>query len=112
MSCIRQVDLFCLWMKQNSIYIDFDFVEIRSSNPDQSTPYWSIFAKKDVPEGSTLAWIPNSALLSPRNSKLQGIMEEESIGSGLALVITLMYERSRKEDSKWYLNCSSKYLDV
>jgi len=99
-------------MKRNSIYINFDFVEIRSSNPDQTSPDWSIFAKKDVPEGSTLAWIPNSALLSPRNSQLQGIMEEESIGSGLALVIILMYERSLKKESKWCVNCSSKSLDV
>eukprot|EP00210_Caulerpa_lentillifera_P005737 g5485.t1 len=102
MSQVRSIDSFCSWMESNSIDINFDAVEIRSSNPNTPSSDWSVFAKTDVEEGTILAWIPNSALLSPTNSDLKSILETESVESGLSLVITLAYERSLKEKSKWF----------
>eukprot|EP00210_Caulerpa_lentillifera_P005738 g5486.t1 len=102
MSRVRSIDSFCSWMESNSIDVNFDSVEIRSSNTDTPNPDWSVFAKTDVEEGTVLAWIPNSALLSPTNSALKSILETESVVSGLSLVIALAYERSLKEKSKWF----------
>ena len=60
-----------------------------------------IVAVKDVPVGTWIASIPKSACLTMLNSEIRDILEEEQLGGGLALVISVWFERGLGSASRW-----------
>ncbi|KAL0040401.1 hypothetical protein WJX77_006166 [Trebouxia sp. C0004] len=61
-----------------------------------------VAAARDVPEYDTLCEIPKEAVLSVRNSAIANLIEEEQLGGGLGLILSIMYEVSIGARSKWH----------
>lgn len=61
-----------------------------------------IIALKDIEEGRELCSIPKSACISIRTSGIADVLEQESLGGGLGLIVAVLYEMSLGKASPWY----------
>jgi SET domain-containing protein 6 len=101
---MEREELLTKWLRDNQIEWDRDAIEIHyhSSDTNNYCPQLMIKSRCAIDVDSTLAVIPKSAILSVRNSSLATLIRKHRIGGGLALVLTVMYERSIGEQSRWY----------
>ncbi|CCF58260.1 hypothetical protein KAFR_0E01060 [Kazachstania africana CBS 2517] len=62
-----------------------------------------VFAKRDLPAGTTLLQLPKSAIFSASNSTISNLLVEEEIDGVLALNLAFIYETTVfREKSHWY----------
>jgi len=62
---------------------------------------FAVAAAREIAEHDTLCEIPKDAVLSVRNSAIANLIEQEQLGGGLGLILSIMYEVSIGVRSKW-----------
>lgn len=97
--CTRRCELaeFENWLIEKEVYWNASLIEMLVVDGS-----WGVYAKENVNEGTLLAWIPCSAVLSSKNSQISDLLEQEEIGGGLAVVIAATYEKCLGTRSKWH----------
>ncbi len=87
------------WMHNNGIVWNPSTVSLCGGTKGEVD--FAVAAARDVAEHETLCEIPKEAVLSVRNSAIADLIEEEQLGGGLGLILSIMYEVSIGARSKW-----------
>ncbi|KAK9762634.1 hypothetical protein K7432_011450 [Basidiobolus ranarum] len=85
------------WLSENEIWYDPEVLEIREDGGQ-----YSVWGKSGVPAGEKACIIPKPAVLSTQTTGIANILQDEEIGGGVALTLSLLFEYSQGEDSPWH----------
>lgn len=91
------MDVFLAWLLDNKIWYNDQRIEIK-----QSEHGYGVYALADLEEKEVIAGISKESVLSNRNASCRELLEEESVGGGVALTISVMYELQLQEKSRWW----------
>ncbi|DBA79474.1 TPA: hypothetical protein ACH3X2_007744 [Trebouxia sp. C0005] len=100
MSSNSKLDGLEAWMHNNGIVWNPSTVTLCGGT--HSEVDFAVVAARDVAEHDVLCEIPKEAVLSVRNSAIANLIEEEQLGGGLGLILSIMYEVSIGARSKWH----------
>lgn len=100
MSSNSKLDGLEAWLHDNGIVWNPSTVTLCGGTDGEVG--FAVAAARDVPEHDTLCEIPKEAVLSVRNSAIANLIEEEQLGGGLGLILSIMYEVSIGARSKWH----------
>ena len=87
------------WMHVNGIVWSASTVTLCGGTDEDEG--FAVHASREVFEREVLCEIPKDAVLSVRNSAVARVVEQEHLDGGLGLILAIMYEVSRGEQSKW-----------
>ena len=89
------------WLRRAGASWDEGLMRINRSTDELGRTSFGVFAKRDIPEGTSLCVIPKSSVLSIRTTGIADLLEEAQILGGLGLTLAVMYERALGEASPW-----------
>ncbi|GAB4814451.1 hypothetical protein N2152v2_001497 [Parachlorella kessleri] len=90
------------WLQGMGISWNVDLIQLVDNSRGCSGLALGVQAVADVPEGAHLCTIPKAACISMRTSSIADILETESLGGGLGLILALLHEMSLGKESKWH----------
>ncbi|DBA84491.1 TPA: hypothetical protein ACH3X1_006110 [Trebouxia sp. C0004] len=102
MSSNSKLDGLEAWMHDKGIVWNSSTSTVTLCGGTNGELGFAVAAARDVPEYDTLCEIPKEAVLSVRNSAIANLIEEEQLGGGLGLILSIMYEVSIGARSKWH----------
>eukprot|EP00201_Polytomella_parva_P007461 CAMPEP_0175058802 /NCGR_PEP_ID=MMETSP0052_2-20121109/12059_1 /TAXON_ID=51329 ORGANISM="Polytomella parva, Strain SAG 63-3" /NCGR_SAMPLE_ID=MMETSP0052_2 /ASSEMBLY_ACC=CAM_ASM_000194 /LENGTH=367 /DNA_ID=CAMNT_0016324241 /DNA_START=50 /DNA_END=1150 /DNA_ORIENTATION=+ len=86
------------WAEVNGVIWNRSKVDI----VENETGSWGIFAKDDVKEGESIAYVSGNGILSASDCEIADILKQCGYGGGLALTIAVLYEFCIQKKSKWH----------